>query len=157
MNAPAGTGSPSDGVAFEGVHCRLTLWEPVPHVCVIRFAGRDVGEFGEGPIQVLSSLLKERRHMALFIDARDVPGASVDVSSLWAQWMRKHQVALTRVHFLGSSQFVKLTARVVRNFSGLGSRMVIHADAAAFDQELSRAVARQSTAAEESSPESSSG
>jgi hypothetical protein len=65
---------------YEGIHCTLTLQQPAPSVIVLRISGSDVGEFGEAPMQALDSWLRDTGRVQFFIDARDVRGASIEVS-----------------------------------------------------------------------------
>src|SRR5689334_3018886 len=67
--------------AFEGVHCRLAIERPTRRIVVMRLAGWDAGEFGDIPMQELSRDLAIDERIELFIDARAVKGASLQVSS----------------------------------------------------------------------------
>lgn len=120
---------------FKGLHSTLTLQRPRPHIVTLVIIGRDVGEHGEAPLRALDSELRTGP-FALYIDARDTRGASVDVSNIWAQWLRKNRDQLHEVHMLTGSRFVQLTADFVRRFAELGDAMRIYTDGAAFDEAL---------------------
>lgn len=109
-------------VLYEGVHCRL--------------AGLDAGEFGDVPMQELAKDRSLGRPIELLIDARAVRGASVQVSSEWAQWLGKHRSGFRRISMLTGSRFIQLTAHVVRRFADLGEVMRIYSDPRAFDAAL---------------------
>jgi hypothetical protein len=126
---------------FEGVHSSLTITRPVAHVVVLTISGRDAGEHGHGPLRALDDELT-RGPFALFVDARRTQGASVDVSNIWAQWLRVHRDELERIHMLTGSRFVQLTADFVRRFAELGDAMLIYTDGAAFDEALATATRR---------------
>jgi hypothetical protein len=126
---------------FEGLHSTITLDRPVSHVVVMTISGRDAGEHGNGPQGALDEMLRDGPY-ALFIDARDTRGASVDVSNLWAQWLRAHRDRLHAIHMLTGSKFVQLTADFVRRFAELGDAMRVYTDGAAFDEELRTATRR---------------
>lgn len=126
---------------FEGLHSSLAITRPVPHVVVVTIAGRDVGEHDVGPLRALDDELQHGA-FTLFIDARRAPGASVDVSNIWAQWLRRHRDELQRVHMLTGSRFVQLTADFVRRFAELGDTMLIYTDGAAFDEALALVASR---------------
>ncbi len=126
---------------FEGLHSTMTLARPVGHVVVLTTSGRDVGEHGDGPMRALEDELR-RGPYALFIDARKTSGATIDVSNVWAQWLRRHRDELHAVHMLTGSRFVRLTADFVRRFAELGDAMLVYTDGAAFDEALRSAVAR---------------
>lgn len=127
--------------AFEGRHSTITLARPVPHVVVMTIAGRDAGEHGDGPQRALEELLRDGPY-ALYIDARATSGASVDVSNIWAQWLRAHRDRLHSIHMLTGSPFVQLTADFVRRFAELGDAMRIYTEGSAFDEALRAASLR---------------
>jgi len=126
---------------FEGVHSTITIARPVPYVVVMTIGGRDAGEHGDGPQRALDEELRAGPY-ALFIDARRTLGASVDVSNVWAQWLRAHRDHLHAIHMLTGTKFVQLTADFVRRFAELGDAMRIYTDGAAFDEAVRAATAR---------------
>ena len=69
----------------EGIHCRLAIERPADGVVVVRLTGWDVGEFGDAPLKELDKLLAGGKPVELYIDARAVKGATVDVSNDWAE------------------------------------------------------------------------
>jgi hypothetical protein len=85
---------------------------------VVTISGSDVGELGDRPFKELDKQLAAGP-FALFIDARATRGASVDVSNVWARWLRTHRDELTRIHMLTRSRFVQVTADFVRRFAEL--------------------------------------
>jgi len=135
------TGVSAQPRTFEGVHSSIAIARPVGHVVVVTIQGRDAGEHGEGPLRALDDELT-RGPYALFVDARQTQGASVDVSNVWAQWLRSRRDQLHRVHMLTGSRFVQLTADFVRRFAELGDAMLIYTDGAAFDEALALATRR---------------
>jgi len=70
---------------FRGVHCTLSIVRPAPGVIAAIFEGLDVGEFGDAPFRELARDVGAGAPVEIFIDARKVPAASVDVSAEWAQ------------------------------------------------------------------------
>ncbi len=120
---------------FEGRHSTFSIDRPVAHVVVVTIKGRDAGEHGDGPLRALDEEMLAGPFV-LFIDARATSGASVDVSNIWAQWLRSRRDRLDRVHMLTGSKFVQLTADFVRRFAELGDTMRIYTDGAAFDEAL---------------------
>ena len=123
---------------FEGAHSTIAITQPVPHVVVVTINGRDGGEHGNLPLRALDELLA-RGPFSLFIDARRTSGASLDVSNVWAHWLRTHRDQLHAIHMLTGSKFVQLTADFVRRFAELGDAMRVYTDGAAFDDELKAA------------------
>lgn len=131
---------------FEGLHSTLVIARPVRHAVVLTLSGRDVGEHGDGPFRALNDELR-RGPYSLFIDARRTQGVSIDVSNVWAQWLRQHRDHLLQIHMLTSARFVQLTADFVRRFAELGDAMLIYTDGIAFDEALRAATSRSGPAA----------
>ena len=126
---------------FKSLHSTMTIDRPRPHIVTLVIVGRDVGEHGDAPLRVLDDALRVGS-FALYIDARDTRGASVDVSNIWAQWLRRNRDQLHEIHMLTGSRFVQLTADFVRRFAELGDAMRIYTDGAAFDDALKAASQR---------------
>ena len=126
---------------FKGLHSTMTLGRPRPHIVTLVIIGRDVGEHGDEPLRALDDELRTGP-FALYIDARDTRGASVDVSNIWAQWLRRNRDQLHEIHMLTGSRFVQLTADFVRRFAELGDTMRIYTDGPAFDEALQLATQR---------------
>jgi hypothetical protein len=120
---------------FEGIHASLAIERPAEAVLVVRLTGWDVGEFGDAPLKELDRLLGEGL-VQLFIDARATKGATVDVSSEWAQWLRRNRNRFAHVSMLVGGPFVQLTAKFVQRFADLGEVMRIYSDPKAFDAAL---------------------
>jgi hypothetical protein len=128
------------GLCYEGVHCVLTVRKYPPTVIVLRISGCDIGEFGAAPMRALSESVTEANPVDLFIDARDVSGASIEVSGEWAAWLCRHRGRLRSVTMLTGSRFIEITAQFVRRFASLEGIMRIGNDPAVFDFELAEAV-----------------
>ncbi|HLL21631.1 MAG TPA: hypothetical protein VK427_05845 [Kofleriaceae bacterium] len=126
---------------FEGLHSTIVVARPAVHVVLLTITGRDAGEHGDGPLRALDEELHSGP-FSLFIDARRTLGASVDVSNVWAQWLRSHRDQLHAIHMLTGSKFVQLTADFVRRFAELGDAMHVYTDGTAFDEALRAATHR---------------
>ena len=127
-------------VHYEGVHCNLRLQMPSAQVIVLRISGSDVGEFGEAPMKALNGWVSPESPVDLFIDARDVRGASIAVSGDWAAWLGRHRDALRTVTMLTGSRFIHVTAEFVRRFASLEGIMRICSEPAVFDFALADAL-----------------
>lgn len=125
---------------YEGIHCHLTLEHPAPHIIVLRISGSDVGEFGDAPMQALDSWLRDAAPAQFFIDARDVRGASIEVSGDWARWLGANRDSLSSVTMLTGSRFIQMTAEFVRRFAALQGLMQICTEPAVFDFALNSAL-----------------
>ena len=123
-------------VGVEGVHCTLAISRPAPGIAVVVLSGSDVGEFADFPMQELSKDIARFGSIELFIDARAVRGASVNVSSAWAVWMNTHRLELEQISMLTGSRYIQITADFVRRFGELMDRMKIFTDQNAFDESL---------------------
>ena len=127
---------PSREISYQGIHCALTIRRPAPGVTVVVLGGSDIGEFGDFPMQELAKDLGRFGALELFIDARAVRGASVEVSKDWALWMRAHRHQLKSISMLTGSRYVQMTALFVRRFADLLHQMRIFTDRDAFDEAL---------------------
>jgi hypothetical protein len=130
-----------DRVDLEGINTSMTITRVAPAVVVVTVSGTDAGELGDAPFRELDEQLA-RGAFALFIDARRTKGASVDVSNVWARWLRRHRDDLIRIHMLTGSRFVQMTADFVRRFADLGDAMLIYTDPSVFDETLEIATHR---------------
>jgi hypothetical protein len=126
-------------VRYEGVSAGLALERPVPGVIVLRLEGWDTGEFGDAAMKEIARDFSLEIPLQLFVDARAVKGATVDVSNDWALWLRANRARFAHVSMLTGSPFVQLTAKFVQRFAELGEVMRIYTDPRAFDAALSAA------------------
>jgi hypothetical protein len=107
---------------------------------VLRISGTDVGEFGDAPMKSLNEWIAGSEPVDLFIDARDVRGASIEVSGEWAAWLNAHKSLLNSVTMLTGSRFIQVTAEFVRRFASLEGLMRICTEPAVFDRALADAL-----------------
>ena len=136
-------------VEHEGIHCSLIIRRPAPAIAVVVLQGQDIGEFADFPMRELAKDLERYGSIDLFIDARAVRGASIEVSSEWAFWLRTHATGLRQICMLTGSRYIQITAQFARRFVGLGEQMKIFTDAVAFEETLaasSNGVARSGSA-----------
>jgi len=129
-------------VKYEGVSAGLAIERPAAGVAVLRLTGWDTGEFGDAPMKELAKDFATHLPLQLFIDARAVKGASVDVSNDWALWLRANRPRFAHISMLTGAPFVQLTAKFVQRFAELSDIMRIYTDPAAFDAALQAAIAR---------------
>lgn len=128
-------------IRYEGIHCELFLEELPNRVVLLKISGVDIGEFGNAPMAALMEWIAEGGSIELFIDAREVRGASIEVSGEWAAWMSAHRDALRQVTMLAGSRFIQVTAEFVRRFASLEGLMRICTEDAVFDGALTDATA----------------
>ena len=132
--------SAPDSLRFDGVHCSIVLDVPGSSVVVLRISGTDTGELGNAPMQALDDWISVHGPVKLFIDARAVRGASIDVSSEWAAWLSTHRNQLAAVTMLTGSRFIQITAEFVRRFTDLNGVMWVCTEPEVFDLALSQAL-----------------
>jgi hypothetical protein len=125
---------------FDGIHCDLVIEKPSPGVLVMKIRGTDIGEFRSAPMKALDDCLDHGCPVDLFIDARDVRGASIEVSCDWAGWLNARRAHLRSVTMLTGSRFIQVTAEFVRRFAHLEGSMRICTDPAAFEQALQEVI-----------------
>ncbi len=129
---------PSCEVHLDGLHCDLKIQSFPGGVVVMKISGTDVGEFGDRPMWELSKCLQDIDRAHLFIDARDVRGASMNVSGGWAEWLREHKTHFQNISMLTGSRYVEITADFVRRFATLEAIMRIYTEPEMFDAALSQ-------------------
>jgi hypothetical protein len=123
-------------IRYDGVHCTLVIRQPAESIVILTISGSDTGEFGDAPMQALNEWLAGGIPVHLFVDAREVRGASIEVSGEWAQWMGTHRSDLRSIHMLPGSRLVQVTADFVRRFANLEGIMKVYTDPAEFDSAL---------------------
>ena len=128
-----------DRIQLTGLNTSMTIARVAPTVVVVSIWGSDAGELGDAPFVELEKQVTKGT-FSLFIDARRTKGASVDVSNVWARWLRAHRDVLVRIHMLTGSRYVQMTADFVRRFAELGDAMLIYTDPSVFDETLASAV-----------------
>lgn len=127
-------------IHYEGVHCSLAITQLASEVVVLKISGSDVGEFGDAPLLALDGWLAGAAPVELFIDARNVRGASIDVSGEWAIWLGRHKANLRAITMLMGSPFIHITAEFVRRFADLEGIMRICTEPDVFEAALHAAL-----------------
>jgi hypothetical protein len=132
----------SESVTFEGAHCAIELKRISHSLILIRISGSDTGELRDAPMRKLDEWLGHAEAVELFIDARKVRGASIDVSSDWAEWFTAHRERFNSITMFTGNKFIQITAEFVRRFAGLNGIMWVCTDARVFDLALEQAQRR---------------
>lgn len=129
-------------VSFEGAHFAVVLEQLSESLIVMRLSGTDTGELLDAPIRQLDEWLVGLKAVEFFIDARDVRGASIDVSSGWAAWLTANRAQFKTITMLTGTKFIQITAEFVRRFAGLNGIMWVCTDPKVFDLALEQAQRR---------------
>jgi phage regulator Rha-like protein len=130
-------------VSFEGAHCAVVLEQLSESLIVMRLTGTDTGELRDAPIKTLNEWLVGVNAVEFFIDARNVRGASVDVSSEWSAWFTANRTRFKTITMLTGSKFIQITAEFVRRFAGLNGIMWVCTEPKVFDLALEQAQRRR--------------
>jgi hypothetical protein len=129
-------------VTFEGAHCAVELKQFSRSLILMGLSGSDTGELRDAPMRTLDEWLAQAEAVEFFIDAREVRGASIDVSSDWATWFTAHRERFKSITMLTGNKFIQITAEFVRRFAGLNGIMWVCTDAKVFDLALEQAQKR---------------
>lgn len=132
-----------NSVSFEGAHCAVVLERISASLLLMRLTGTDTGELRDAPMRTLDEWLAQTRAIEFFIDARNVRGASIDVSSDWAAWFTANREHFMSITMLTGNKFIQITAEFVRRFAGLNGKMWVCTEARVFDLALEQAHRRQ--------------
>jgi hypothetical protein len=133
----------SDETNLQGLDTSMTIRRVAAAIVVVTISGRDVGTWRCAVQGARRTARKGEGPFSLFIDARRTKGASVDVSNVWARWLRTHRDDLLKIHMLTGSRFVQMTADFVRRFAELGDAMLIYTEPSVFDEALESATQRR--------------
>lgn len=131
-------------VCFEGARCTVTLDQLSATVIVMRLSGTDTGELRDAPMRALDAYMAGDNATELFIDARSVRGASIDVSNDWAAWFTANRERFKSITMLTGSKLIQITAEFVRRFAGLHGTMWVCTEPHVFDLALEQAANRLS-------------
>jgi len=127
-------------IRYDGIHSAVAVEQHPNGVVVLRLSGIDIGEFGDLPMNAIAERIEKGGPVQLFIDARAVAGASIEVSGDWAQWLSRNRQHLRRIDMLTGSRFIEVTADFVRRFADLQGLMWIYTDAGSFDETVDKAI-----------------
>jgi hypothetical protein len=125
---------------LDSVHCKLMIRSYTGGVVIMKISGTDIGEFGDRPMTALGECLADNNPVRLFIDARDVRGASIGVSGDWAVWLRARKANLESVSMLTGSRYAEITAGFVRRFAELESIMRVYTEPEVFDAAVAQSL-----------------
>jgi hypothetical protein len=123
-------------IRFETEECCVIVSKVGERRVLVVFEGKDRGELGREPFDAIEKSFQNDTPLDLFFDLFSAEGATLEVSGPWALWLRANRARLGRVTMLTGSPFVKLSARSVQRFSGLGDKLRLYSDPQAFASEL---------------------
>lgn len=115
---------------FHTNDCELSISELSAGRWLIALEGRDLGQLGRQPFEHLEGRISTQPALQLWFDLRAATGATLEASSRWAIWLRRHRARLSRVHMLTARPFITLSAKTVQRFAELGDAARIYAGAA---------------------------
>jgi hypothetical protein len=125
--------------SFEGAHFAVELEQLSERLIVMRLRGTDIGELLDAPMKTLDEWLVGVNGVEFFIDARNVRGASIDVSSEWSAWFMANRSQFKTITMLTGSKLIQITAEFVRRFAELNGIMWVCTEPEVFDLALEQA------------------
>ena len=118
--------------------CSFTYARVRPGVLLVTIAGNDKGEFGTRTLDEIRLELLRHRPLELLVDASEVVGVAVSVSSEWTQFFALNRADLKRVSVLVGSKAVELTVAIAQHLSQTGRLVQIYSDPALFGAYLEK-------------------
>ena len=115
---------------FQASDCELSISELDGGRLLIALEGRDLGQLGRRPFEDLEGRMGTHPALHLWFDLRRATGATLEASSRWAIWLRRHRRRLSRVDMLTSRPVITLSAKTVQRFAELGDSARIYAGVA---------------------------
>ena len=111
-----------------------------PGVLLTMNRGRDTGEFGSAPLDVIYREYRLfRRAVEWYFDATLVQNATRSVVEEWTAWLLKHGDILAQMHVLTGSKEVHLMIAIARHFSDSSYRMTLYKDPVEWTKRVLRA------------------
>jgi hypothetical protein len=129
----------SSETRFETEECSVLVSRVGEARVLVVLEGKDRGKLGREPFVAIERIFQGNRPLELFFDLSSAGGATLDVSGSWALWLRANRARLSHVSMLTGSPFVRLSAKSVQRFSGLGDRLSLYSDPHAFATALDAA------------------
>lgn len=108
-----------------------------PGVLLTSFKGRDTGEFGTEPLDLVAQEHRLfEKPVEWFFDASDPENITRAVSEQWTVWLRRHRAVLARMHVLTADQETHLRISVARHFSDSLREMVLYTERPKWERAL---------------------
>jgi len=126
-------------IRLAGAQGRMVVSRPAPSVVAVELGGRHVGDLADALSREIEPELAAQLPLQLFVDARRNVGVSMMMSHVWGRWFAQHHDHLARVALLTGSGFLRLTGDFVFAFAGLGQKLELFVDPAAFQRVQARA------------------
>lgn len=90
---------------------------PRPGVLVVRFAGRDTGQFGERPFDEMEAEAARFGPLRIFLDTSPADVAEVDVVARWSSWLRALPVWVQAIDILHGSEMTGLNVAIAAHLA----------------------------------------
>jgi hypothetical protein len=108
--------------------------------------GRDTGEFGAAPLDIIEREYRLfQRPVQWFFDATRVINPTRAVTEEWTAWLRRKREVLGHLHILTSAKETRLLLDVARHFSDSSDRMTLYTGLAEWSSAVLRSVPQLSS------------
>lgn len=108
-----------------------------PAVLLTCFRGRDAGEFGTRPLDIVAQEFRYfEKPVEWFFDASLVENTTRAVSDQWTEWLRGHRAVLSRMHVLTADTGTHFRISLARHLSDSIKEMSIYTERAKWERAL---------------------
>jgi hypothetical protein len=90
---------------------------PRPGVLVVRFVGRDGGQFGETPFEEMEAEAARFGPLHIFLDTSLADGADSEVVARWTNWLRALPVWVRTIEILHGSEMTGLNVAIAAHLA----------------------------------------
>lgn len=90
---------------------------PRPALLVVGFAGRDLGQFGEGPFEEMEAEAARFGPLHLYMDTSHAEVSDVDVVNRWTGWLRHLPVWVRTLDLLHGSEMTGLNVAIAAHLA----------------------------------------
>jgi hypothetical protein len=114
------------GVRLRGLSGTFLIERVRPGVLAGLVMGRDTGEFGNAPFEIIERECRFfQRPVEFFLDGTRFENATGAVAAQWTHWLKTHRETLRRMHVLTSTDRVQLRMNVAAYFSQSEDRLMV--------------------------------
>ena len=110
---------------------------PRPGALVVRFVGRDSGQFGEKPFEEMEAEAARFGPLHIFLDTSPADVTEVDVVTRWTSWLRSLPVWVRAIEILHGQQMTGLNVAIAAHLARR-DRLKAYADQPRFEAAIRR-------------------
>ena len=113
---------------------------PRPGILVVRFVGRDRGQFGERPFEEMEAEAARFGPLHVYLDTSLAEVSGVDVVARWTSWLRCLPAWIRAIDILHGSEMTGLNVAIAAHLARRPDRLTAYADAERFVAAIRQAV-----------------